>query len=216
MSVTVEIAGYQAVPPAPGGGHPERCRDVAQVRPVVLEELQRHPFAGGDEIEAPVSVPIDPYRVRDHAAGVHQIRRDLLRDIGEAATVVAQQVAACGIGIVARRQTTADEEIWFAVAGEIARHDPRGARRHLGQGLRIAAKAPAAFVDVEPVLQQRRHRRQLISAARDIEIGPAIAVGIEEHRAPVFVVTIHQPRLSRRRVRKAAARFLDEQHARNA
>ena len=88
-AIMIEVGGGEAQPPAPRIAESHRRGDVAETRAVVAKKLQRHPFARGHEVEPAIAVEIDPYRRGDHSAGIHQLRQQLLRHIGEMATVIA-------------------------------------------------------------------------------------------------------------------------------
>src|SRR6266550_7567796 len=180
-----------------------------------MPKLERHPFASGHEIEPPVAIVVDPERGGNHAEGLRQLGRELARDIREPATVVAQEVAAGWRRIIPWHEPAAHEQIRAPVAVEVSRRDAGGARQHLRQRLRVADKFPTALVDIETVLQQTRRRSVLITAAGHVEIGPAVAIGVEEHRAPVLIGLVRGPRLSYGRLDEAAV-FLEKELARHA
>ena len=122
-----------------------------------MVELDRHPLADRDEVEFSVTVEVDPGGVRDHSARMREVRCDLLGDVGEVITIVAEQVAPCGSGIAQRFQATADEEVESPVAGEVPRSHRRRAGQHRWKGIRRRAREPAAAqVHVQPTLKKRR------------------------------------------------------------
>ena len=104
------------------------------------------------------------------------------------ATVVAQDVAPRWVGIVPRHQTATDEEVRFAVTIEITDRDGGFAGEHRRQGRGISDKPTVSLIDVQPVLKQERNRRQFISTAHHVEVGPAVAVGVEEARPPILIL----------------------------
>src|SRR5689334_22816166 len=181
---------------------------------LVPQELDRHPLADRHQVEFSIAVKVQPRRVGDHATGIDQHWRDLLRDVGEvSAAVVAQYVAPRWIRIFARRQPTRDEKIRTTVAVEIANaHDPF-ARCHPRQRLRVAHEPAVPLIHVQPVLHQRRAVVIYVAPAGNVKIGLAITVCIEEHRPPVIVRLVGSPRLSLAGLDEATVAALNEKLA---
>ena len=69
-------------------------------------------------------------------------------------------------------------------------------------------------VEVEPVLERRRALGVLVAAAHDVEVGMAVAVRVEEHRADVLGERVAARTPPRRSPTKRAVALLDEQLAR--
>src|SRR2546422_357171 len=87
---------------------------------------------------------------------------------------------------LSRSPPPADEEIDVAVSIVVGCCPPRAAHVSARPApARFAEVAPPA-VQVQPVLERGRHRRDLATAAHDVQIGVPVAVGVEEHRAQVF------------------------------
>src|SRR5438552_17253301 len=148
----VEVARRQAEPPATQRWQAHGYGDVAQPRAVILEEFEPHPFAGGNEIEATISIEIDPNRIRDHTVRVRELRAHLLRDVGEVPAVVPQQIAPRRIGIIPGRYTAADKKIGAAIAVEVADRDRRGAGEHRRQRRAVSDETSVPLIDVQPIL----------------------------------------------------------------
>ena len=74
----------------------------------------------------------------------------------------------------------------MAVAVVIAHRDARAGLQNPGEGRRIPVEIPVAVVDVESVLQRIVLSPELVAAAHDVQIGMAVAVGIEEGRGDVL------------------------------
>ena len=195
--VAVEVADGQAGPPPTHRRQLRGRGDVTQPRAIVVVEADRHPLADGDEVELPIAVEVDPGGVGDHAAGLHQLRGDRLGHVGEPSAVVAEDEAPGRERPLPRVEAPADEEIELAVAIEVAGAHDGGDGGGLRQRLRVADEAPAALIDVETVLQERRARRELIAAARHIEVGTTVSVGVEEEGAPVLLRLVRLPGLAR-------------------
>src|SRR5258705_12065407 len=80
-SVSVEIAGHDAVPP-PRAVLESLGRESDQRRTGIVKNGNRHPFAYDDEIETAVAVDVNPQRVR-HLSDLRQVGRDLRRHVRE-------------------------------------------------------------------------------------------------------------------------------------
>src|SRR2546422_7757602 len=80
----------------------------------------------------------------------------------------------------------ADEEIDVAVSIVVGCCHPRAAHVFARQAPDRLAEVAPPVVQVQPVLERGRHRRELATAAHDVQIGVPVAVGVEEHRAQVF------------------------------
>ncbi len=101
------------------------------------------------------------------------------------------------------------------MARKIPRRHRRFARQHFRQRLGIAHEAAAPLVDIEAVLQPARRGCAVIATARHVEVRQAVAIGIEEQRAPVVVVLVGRPGLPLGGFHEAAVLLLQEELARH-
>ena len=131
------------------------------------------------------------------------------------ASIVSQDIASGRIGVLSWRHSTTHKEVGFAVTVVIANAHGGRAGEHGRQRLGVSLEPAAATIDVEPVLEQRRARRELIPAAGDIQVWQPVPVGIEEHRSPILVCLVGFPGLPLGGCDKAPVLALDEQHARH-
>src|SRR5258708_34653189 len=109
-------------------------------------------------------------------------------------TVVDEQIAARRNTVRAFDGTASNEQIWMAVAIEVAYGDARSALGHAWKGMGIASKVPVSVVDVQSVLQRVVGAGKLMAPAHDVEIQLAIAVGVEELRVHVFEEAVRMDR----------------------
>ena len=107
--VVVQVRGGEAVPPAAQGWQAHCGRDIAQVRAVIVIELEWHPLPGGDQIHPPVAIEVDPDRGGDHPPGPDEVWRKLLGDVGEMAAVVSEEIAARRVRVIPWREAPAHE-----------------------------------------------------------------------------------------------------------
>ena len=116
-----------------------------------------------------------------------QVGRELRRHVGEVAGAVVMQQHALRVGAVApRHDSTTDKEVDVPVAVVIGRDDARAARslrREVPLGL---VELAMAVVEVESVLQRRSALRVFVAATDDIEVRPAVAIGVEKHGAEIL------------------------------
>jgi hypothetical protein len=210
--VAVEVGRDHAIPPAVAALEAGRGR--AREAPVagVVEDGDGHPLAHHDQVGAPVAVDVGPRRVGDHT-GAGEAGSELPRRVGEAAAaVVDEEHARPRHAVRARGAAAADEQVDVAVAVVVRGGDARAAARLGGERADRLAEAPAARVEVEPVLERRRAVGEVVPAAHHVQVGATVAVGVEEHGAHVLGdgVGLEQAGVA---AHEAAVTLLDEQLA---
>ena len=142
---------------------------------------------------------------------MRESRRRLFGDVREVPRAVVVQEHAFGVVPVAtRNSTTAHKQIDLAIAIKICGGHVRSTHGFDRQVAHHLAKAVVAIIQVQPVLQRRRHVGEFGSTADDIQIGASIAIRVEENCAYIFRQRV---RLEYTRVRthKLSIALLNEQ-----
>ena len=184
--MTCEVTGHDAIPPAVAPLEAGRVQADELAAARIVEDRDRHPFAHHHEIDPAVAVHVLPDRVGHHA-DPRQVGRELRGDVREVAVAVVLEQHALGRGAVPpRHDAPAHEQIDVAIAVVVGRHDPRSTDVLGRQVAARLAEVPPPVVPVQPVLQGGRHVGELAPAAHDVQVGVAVAVRVEKHRAQVL------------------------------
>ena len=185
-AVPGEVTRDDAIPPPLAVLQARRVPSDELPAAGVVEHRDGHPFAHDDQIGAAVAVHVPPDRVGHHA-DMLELGREPLGHVGEVPVAVVLEQRALGIGaVVPRHHAPAHEEIDVPVAVVVGRRHARAAHVFGGEAADGLTEVAASVVQVQPVLQRRRPRRELAAAAHDVEVGIPVTVGVEEHGPQVF------------------------------
>src|SRR5690606_33152610 len=141
----------------------------------------------------PVAVVVGPDGIGDHAR-LSQLFRTGERDVAEdAPAVVFQEEAPGRVAIPGGYDSSAYEQVDVSIAIEVGAGYDGAVREEVGQGIEVAREPAGAVVPVQAASQRFGIANGLIPAAYDEEIDIAIAVGIEEGGAHVFIEGVGCP-----------------------